>query len=326
MALSENDYKIVKKIYDSSLVIFNSYKKLIDLEKRGKKNTSGFQSVIHNLNSLLAVENNYYKELVTSKDKKDELLLYLFDDVDVSTIGEDISMAEGTNEEDLVNRRLALKIKCTYSDSVIKDYTEELLNILFIPESVVPPQLKTLVNKYLEQDLLNSISAMVSLYAEHDKNSNIKAELTNLKYNLSYLYPFIERENISNKFESVPLYWSKIMFCDMFQVDEEEVNMSMVEGMCEFFLNYIIKNIFKGNSYSLSEAEITFILIYFRTSLLFFNKEKIDELKNQFIMKVVHNNTKKDNVELQNKMLEIFENWLQDKNIPRLVRFNNFMQ
>lgn len=72
--LEKNDVELIRKLYNISSNIEQLYKKLIELESTGKKDSEEYQKYLGYLNMLIEIEDNYYSNINMSFDKIKEVL------------------------------------------------------------------------------------------------------------------------------------------------------------------------------------------------------------------------------------------------------------
>lgn len=324
MALTENDYKLIGKLIDISTTIYKSYIKLRKLEEAGSYGSKEYEIEIENIKKLNLEEDKYYVELDKTREKILAISKYFFDKNVELTFGRILSVAESRNMQKLVQVRILLKMRDSANNYVVNYYSNEILKFLFIPDyENNNGLLQLLANAALDKDYFNTIFAIVNKSLENKKYENISNQLSVLKYNLSFLWPSIEQNNITYKFNEIPLYWGAQMYSDIFNGSKEIDGLNTIVDMCQFFLELLLNDLFGKNQSRMTDSEIAFALIYLRAGLMFAPREVLEKFKKRFELTVVNNSMKNGNLSIENDILEILDLYSDDKKTPRLVRFSN---
>lgn len=324
MALTENELFTIRKLDSIASTIYNYYKVIKKQELEGNVSQTEYDWALKNIKDLNAIEEECYASLATSNEKVSEIVENIFKRKTDLTLGQILGIAEMENKLFLIQFRMALKLREALNKKCIITYKEDITKHFLNPNySKNIEALSGLHNAALDDDLYDSLYIIVDKYLKDQKYESNKEYICNLKYNLSYLWPSIETNNINCDFQEFPLIWSHEMYRSLLNLPKETLGIGTIEGMCQFFLNILIEDLFGVNKQKMSDEKVISALIYFRTSLMFAPKSAIEDLKQKFILTVVHNREKHGNLEIEQQILEVLDSCLKDKEIVQIVNFNN---
>ena len=186
--LNKEDYNIVESLINVSESLYENYIKLKKLEISGKKESVEYQKTINCLKTTLYLEESLYQKIENDKNSLNSLLNYFVSNP-LNDLTEEIKVTLSNNQSDLIKMRIILRL------ITIKD---KFLNHI----KSVTKQLK--VRTAVQMDILNTVLNILNRYLNDNNYQVIFNDLFDFKYNLSFMYKFIEEEFLNNNFNINP--------------------------------------------------------------------------------------------------------------------------
>ena len=272
--LTNEDYEEVESLKNIEFLILDHYENIRNLEINGEKESEEYDSIKESLESLLSIEKTMYKKLNNLK-KIDSMIDYLTDYENIGALDKEMPIILGKDNNKLVNLRVVLML-------IEKgNYLRKLYNKISHKEDRT---LLVELNHEVKKDVINTMLTILNMYINDFRYMNISDKLINLKYNLGFIYNYIEDDYLDNDFEiNKNLYWSSNLYTDFYNIHEK------IKQIYE--LNYAMQliepNIIKISMCNLSTlknkeayAQAIISQICIRAGLLFSTPNLVIKLRN----------------------------------------------
>lgn len=298
MSLTKSEQDDLKMLLNITSSIHNNFIKLLDLERTGQKDSEEYKLLIYSTYSYKNLEDSIFERLYT-KDNKQALLTLLLKGED-NTLPNQISTAINNCSDFLIKRRLAIKIESKDKNTNFKEY-----------ENV------------LKKDFINTLLTILNQYLNDPKYKYIINILLQLKYNLAYLYDFVEEDLLKNNFNINPnLYWSSQFHAELKHINQNFIKMASLR-MCTKIIDFSFEELLKLNSYSLREvntyAQAVIFQIILRASLIFVSEDIVDSLKDSVNKQIFANTMMKSDCAAENLILDVINMNKQDRELPNII-------
>lgn len=309
--------QILDQIKLLSYHILKNYNSLKLLEIEGRSESEEFKSLIQTLNRNLCLENLLYDKLGSNPNE----LSIILDDITMAALAWDLEvdyiLLVENKSVDLVDRRIILKICDRINQS-------NIINPL-MPLVVGNPNVDSSSYSYVELsvatriDFINTILALLNEQIYNENDNIIRTKLVELKYNISFLYQFVEKDFLIHNFAINPeLYWISPAVANIRQIGE--VMVSNYQTHYAAGINYQIERLIEMSKKDLSEKDKYFnalaYQIIIRASLIMGKEGMIIKLE-KYLSK---NKYKRNSACFMLKdALNMYE---LDKELPRIVKLD----
>lgn len=304
--LTPADIDDLKALLNHYRWIYDDYQKLASLEASGKKDSNEYQDAINSLRNNINIKYFVEDRLFKSDEKLVAILNYL--KVSEFEFGKIISL-DFRDQEQLSKARLVMEIYKTMlkREPVKLDYLE----------------VRSLMIYYTLLDIVNLGLTLI----DFEKSDRLKVQLTEAKYQYSYILSDIEANLMNQDFnlDKNP-YVINTMIENMVEYNLKAVRFSvLVEIMKESIINVIKDDIDFINPDLIAHAIINKCIIRACLILAKGYEKDMTSLVNLAIGKVKSSDMKQDEKQLKIS-LKILEDILvsqeQDKEIPRFLETN----
>lgn len=335
--LKKEDYKLIKEMAAIAQSILKIYKKLCSLEINNKKESLLYKTLLTELKELIDDEKELYEMLDKDADKISEMLSYILDN-NVYDISEVLQLINQMENSGLIKARMAEKLEHLLSNIgfVISDVSEEQEYPLYEEDLDVLDELSEIeepeniekqffysekLSTETEKDILNTALKILEEYLVNDDYKNIKINLIEFKYRMSYLFQNLEYEFLKDIFGiKEKLYWGAELIVDLGRGEKEDLVLcknSYAEDMLydqeENLMNFKYQDLNNIDVYA--SAIICQIII--RAALLFVDDERRENFKEFFLSEYEFGN--KENSILDKIVADTFSKYEKDLELPWIL-------
>jgi len=315
--LTEEDKECVNSLLNISYSIYDSYLNLVELDNKGLKENYEYQRIINNLKTTIYLEESLYEKLGDNPIVLQSFIDYIINPEDSWDLGNELTIVLNDNIKELIRTRVYLKIidkRQQNSYKVKISYDKEIMD-----------EFNGLINISLnvKKDLINTILRILNLYLNDNKYESIFNKLNNIKYNLGFIYSFVEDELINNDFViNKNFYLVGGLYADLENDSENKLTLYQ-NHYASIIFDYKFEMLWNNLDLSINNIEYfigVISQILTRASLLFINKE----LRNQYYehykqLLEIDNMLNRKNV-IYEKILESFDKTDDDIKIPLVLR------
>ncbi len=299
----------IKELTNISKRIWAIIKTLQKLELENKKDTQEYISKIEELQKIINLE-----EIPIMKDiDKNKSLTY--DIIDYFAI-----LSKDTSLESIL-----FKIK---DDANVNELISlRAYNTLreFITNRTPVIDFYGMLNESLCKDIVNTVLTILNQYLNDINLNDIKEFLLQIKYNLSYVFPFILNPFLKNNFTiNTPLFWQSQLITSLMGTTNKdllELYTNQVEPLLNANLNIILDQ-YNLNLETIDTKEmVTLAKILIRTTILFISEDKVDSLITKFLLLNEIKEKITDIPSGETQILEALENFPEDRELPQVLTF-----
>ena len=208
--ITKSDIELIKRLERISIAIESLYEKMFSLEMEGKRDSEEFDLQIENLKIALDVENRIYGEVSLDYAKCFAFCDYILNNLAIEDLDSDYESLMKQDYADRPLRRitnfLTHKIKSDYSfakDSLFQqpEYAQYMYDSKKEEKISTSIYRSTSINLAIERDIINSFLVLLQETIDSERNEQYRERLIKTKYNMSFIYRFVEETMIYNKFE-----------------------------------------------------------------------------------------------------------------------------
>lgn len=298
MSLTKSEQEDLNMLLNITSSIHNSFIKLLNLEISGQKETEEYKSLISSTNSSKLLEDSIFKRLCSSVNKQ-ELLKELLGSEGIA-LNNELDVAVSNNRDKLIKRRIAIKLINSSEKNNFAEY-----------------------DIVIKQDFINTVLTILNIYINDTKLAKYSNELLYLKYNLAFLYEFVESDLIEHEFNINPtLYWCAQFHAELKHIGANFTTMSNLR-MSTKIIDTNFEFLLKQNSYALNDRNnyvksiISQILL--RTSLMFVRKDIVDSLEEAVKQQIFVNTMMKSDCGAEEMILEVVNANDKDRELPQII-------
>jgi len=270
--ITEEDYELIGAIMNISYSLLDNLYKLRNLELSNKKDTDEFKSLTESIKTTLDLEKSLYEKLGNNPDKINYIANNILDLKDAWSLGSELKIVSHDNQYDLVKFRIVLKLLFINN--------RENKN-----ESVVLNGL-TSISIEVRKDIVNSILSILNEYLNDKRFNSIKKELLTLKYNLAFLFEWLEKYLVENNFKiNDEVYWSSYLVAETYNLDYSVIERFQYDAIVEIS-KLTAENIMLGSAHILYKSEYLKAVIsqiYLRAMFLISDDDLRNAIKNKFM-------------------------------------------
>jgi len=286
----------INRIIGITTSIDETYTGLYKLELEGKKNTDEYKKLFDYLKSLKNIENNLYNDENLTMKKCSVWANYILSNKVHKNFFDGIEGIIIRDQKYRVFMRILgiLKKKVIYDANNITRLMPKEMTDLIKNQNI--PNIDKLtnyaiksnidINKAIDKDTFNGFLLFLQEFTDDDKYLNIKDELLQTKYDISFIDIDVENDMINNTFNIQNILYEYARFtADLYQIPLEALNMVKNSNGSRNALIQISEIIeIKDEDYNNKEKLVTSILrqCLLRTSLLSLTDNMIDDVNFKF--------------------------------------------
>lgn len=311
--LTKNDQEDITALMNISYSLLDNFIKLRDLEINGGYGSDEYKSIIECLKSTLSLEESFYNRFGNHPLKLQAILNKFVSSKEAWDINKDVQIANSNNKEELVKRRIILRLvdkMCRIKRKIPSLDGQIFNNAMEISLTV-------------KKDIINSILCILNLYLQDFKFQTINGNLENMKYNFAFLYQFVEEDFLANNFAINPeLYWVANFMANIKRTPIQAVE-AYRKSYASELLERVLQDALNHDRYSLrnkddyANAIISQILI--RAGLLFSGEEVVNELAKKFQQFMGINQMMNGDNSAEKLVMEAINLHPSDRSLPKIV-------
>jgi len=311
--LTKSDHEDITSLMNISYSLLDNFIKLRDLEINGGYDSEEYKSTIECLKSTLSLEESFYNRFGNHPLKLQAILNEFVTPDKAWDINKDVQIANSNNREELVKRRIILRLvdkMCRIKRKIPSLDGQIFNNAMEISLTV-------------KKDVINSILCILNLYLQDFKFQTINGNLENMKYNFAFLYQFVEEDFLANNFAINPeLYWVANFMANLKRTPIQAVD-AYRKSYASELLERVLQDALNHDRYSLrnkddyANAIISQILI--RAGLLFSGEEVVNELANKFQQFMGINQMMNGDNSAEKLVMEAINLHSSDRSLPKIV-------
>ena len=313
--LTKNDQEDITALMNISYSLLDNFIKLRDLEINGGYGSDEYKSIIECLKSTLSLEESFYNRFGNHPLKLQAILNKFVSSKEAWDINKDVQIANANNKEELVKRRIVLRLvdkMCRIKRKIPSLDGQIFNNAMEISLTV-------------KKDIINSILCILNLYLQDFKFQTINGNLENMKYNFAFLYQFVEEDFLANNFAINPeLYWVANFMANIKRTPIQAVE-AYRKSYASELLERALQDALNHDRYSLrnkddyANAIVSQILI--RAGLLFCSEDIVKELTNKFQRYMSVNQMMNGDNSGEKFVMEALNLHSSDRSLPKIVTF-----
>ena len=304
--MTKEDYEVINNIYNISLSILENYYKMMELEIRGLVGNKDYNSLITIIEQQIILENSLYEKIDNSK--YEEIINYLSKENN-STLLESISSKDYSV---LIKNRIIKRL--TSKNNAFKE--NNINNILDYLNATTND-----INNSLEKDFINTILCILNECLNNHEFANYKHYLLLFKYNLAFLYDYVEEDLLKNSFAiNSDLYW----------ISNGVASISRFIGIEGYRKNFVreidvscLRVILDDEKGELDYKDLVHYIVL-RTSNLFEGEEFVNKFKE--CLNIAYKSEDTNHSGILNQRLNLYLNaydcYELDKEKPRIINLN----
>ena len=275
---------------------------LIALENNGLKDSEKWQEKIRDYQNMIQLEAKMYLN-ITPKEAQDFLKYFSsFDDFET-----DLKCILDSNTIYLLKRRIENKLFKIVNKSS---------NISLNENDMVLYQVNELKNWVIE-DLASTILSLINQYFTKDLDKETKNYLEEIKYRLSFIYPFIEEDLLQNNYNINPeLYWKSKSLGEILDLSY------LQEDLVDYNASIIPIVIFEQNHRDSTYSQEIFYQILMRAFFLFINDEEEKQKIYHIFKDFLDNFTFTSDNQKYAAIAETIAYYNEDRELPKIVSFS----
>lgn len=210
--LKEKDWQILEEIIKITVIIYNIYNDLYEIELRGQKDTHSYKLKIEQLMYEIEKEKKLYKDASLTNAKIEAFKEYLVKQLSLTTFNIDNSLIikNPDKPQNIFARRIIFTLNNQIKfngDQIEKVLSKELIQFITVMSKKEEKQgiYMTLrssveIEKALERDRLNMFLSFLEEYINDEKFGVLKDKLLETKYNIAFINTDIEKDLIVDNF------------------------------------------------------------------------------------------------------------------------------
>lgn len=309
--MREEDKNILVLIINITHSLMDNLEELYLLEIDGKKDSFDFDKAINSIRQTILLEQSLYEEITDSFDRIKLFINYVANNKYYGKISEDLDAVIDDDKDKLIKIRI---IQNLFERINTPNIHLELYN----NPSYCIDDIKWAVTK----DVINTILKLLDL--ELDNNLDIKSYLCKYKYNIAFVYNFVLSDFLNNNFDiNKDLYWSSLLYESLYNIDPNILKAFYTE--CAFdILGESSDRLGNISNISLKEKQImanaVMEQIIIRSSLLFMDKNEIEEIKSMIEKSVIISKLVNGGSLSEEMLLNAVNNYEKDREVPMILR------
>lgn len=223
------DLKLLDKLTSSSFMISNVYKRLCDIEINHNINSNEYKKELENLKIALDIEYKKYNKENISQNNAIAFLSIILNNLEKQLSSNEIAIHtldfENKESRRVLNRLCDLLNENYYSKDFIAEEVLLFSNKLNEYNDNNSSIFKSLVlYNSLERDLLYNFVYYLNNVISKEKNIDNKNKFIKLKYFVTYLYSFLEKEMINKDFNINDLNTTSDLISGLLNIKYEDFN------------------------------------------------------------------------------------------------------
>lgn len=262
--LNKEDYELLQSLISITKLISEEYNSLYLLEIQGRKSSDEYFNLMQALMANINLENSIYLKLSKNLESIYAITNYIFP-YNMPYFEDEIEILKSNEEAELIKIRINIRLSdliyiSSYKDddNYNEDNDEEYYNedndeeydMDEIDEDVVSENYikdeeseKSVKEQdeleiSIEKDIINTILSILNKMINNPKYNNLKNRLIKLKYNISFIYPYVEEQLFQNYFEiNTILYLESKLTLDI-----QRKNNNILIDTFENYINEIMVN------------------------------------------------------------------------------------
>ena len=230
--LVEQDYEWLDKIIQTTTSIQTLYQKLFLLEVMGRKDTIEYTKLLDYLNIALEVEEQTYCSAYLDNNKSQALIQYILDNKVPDGFKNDFESILMLDYSNIVLRRVLNNLNYNIAfdyERIKKSLSKDLINSmrkLGIPnfQEVIFQAIYSgaELKRAFEKDILVGFLVFLDECVHKLDYQSFKKDLLCVKYNMSFVYKFLENDMVNNKFVVPDVFtFSSTLVRDVTQTDDD---------------------------------------------------------------------------------------------------------
>lgn len=200
--IDTKEESIVLKIIESSKAILKLYNELKELEANDRRKSEEYNKILSYLDMALEYEKDLYDSLNLNEIKVSSIYQFLKDRGLNFVLG-NIETLFDKDEEDMVNKRI-INHMIDSTTFLKKEKFYPLIYSFLLENELISYNIlsndEVIVKKYLEKDVIGGLLSNVQAGINTAKTSTLKNGLIDFKYDLTYMYPYLEQSQLANDF------------------------------------------------------------------------------------------------------------------------------
>lgn len=323
--LTENDYKLLKKLVVITRSILSNYYCLMELENNNENNTEEHHKIVNELQVNFEMEEELYSNITDIYKVRD--LLFFLNGYNRGMFENYLFLIFDYETDSLIKSRISSKLEYMMDTmEFVHDEDEEITE-----ESEANEKEFLALNKIqiaIEADIINTIIKLLNDYINNPDYRGIKYSLIEYKYMLIFLFGDIEKETVKNNYEQKDsLNWSHKLIADFYGIkekllidQEEDYSLDLLAEGRELLISLLDSKIEKIENIEDSDYYFDAIVfsIIIRTCLLLIN----GDLKDSYINLIQDdlNEIKDKNETVVPIINEILNEYKHDVELPSILR------
>ncbi len=265
--ISEKLLEVAKEIREVSLSIQ-------DLVKKGENEGETLGISIKHLKDLKEMEDSLYDEIKSDANLIIEILNFIASNKAINVdLKNALNLLFDPTEDELLKRRVNNRL----TDLLFRS------EIIPLASKGVYEDFELRVQKYLDDDLVNTIIKLMMDYLENSEYQNIKDKLYEAYFNLIFMFKIPEDSAVFLAYASPDkLYWDTHTAIKIYNLEEERmINQRQITGNNIF--DEVFSNIVSIDDEDIKDKKVffTFVLseIISRAGMLFMGKDRVEDVK-----------------------------------------------
>ncbi len=315
--LTKKDYENINKLIEISKQINSIYDELYELEVNGKKNTKEFISVISKLKTTLNIENNIYASFTNSFERLNLILQFLTENTSIS----DLNIFNET--EDLVLNRIYLKFNDILINGSYFECSEDSELINNLRNNAFGLFIRSVK---IKDSVIEDLNRLLLVIIEKEIAQNDNKYLRKLKYEISYVYPGLEKVFLKNNFTIDEQPYVETIFLGQLNGYSTDDIHDIIDLYCKDFYNEILIKMLSFEDEELKDdiamAQVLAGQSFLRAIFLLIDDKTIKILNDSF--NILINEQEMQSIFNVRKMIiaiinESYRNVISDKSIPKII-------
>lgn len=230
--LVEQDYEWLDKIIQTTTSIQTLYQKLFLLEVMGRKDTIEYTKLLDYLNIALEVEEQTYCSAYLDNNKSQALIQYILDNKVPDGFKNDFESILMLDYSNIVLRRVLNNLNYNIAfdyERIKKSLSKDLINSM---RKLGIPNFQEVIfqavysgaelKRAFEKDILVGFLVFLDECVHKLDYQSFKKDLLFVKYNMSFVYKFLENDMVNNKFVVPDVFtFSSTLVRDVTRTDDD---------------------------------------------------------------------------------------------------------
>jgi len=301
MSLTRGEQEDLKMLLNISSSIHNNFIKLLDLERNGQKETEEYKSLISSINSSKLLENSIIDRLLSSEELSfSDIQKELLNEKEIRALDAELDVAINGNTDELIKRRVYVRLKDKVrTKKVERNYFDSKL-IKF--------------RSLLEEDFINTTLTILNEVI-HNENGH-QNTLLSFKYNLAFLYEFVENDLLEHDFNINPtLYWNAQFYAELKKLSPHNIKFHSFRVVRTIIDTAIEEILNSENDYS----KVMILQIILRASLLFAGEDLVKCHKENFEKEIFAKTMLKSHSDREEIILTTINKFYEDRDLPSII-------